>query len=111
MADPPLAYDCILLDGAVIVHYLSTKTVSTFNEYADKVFIPYIIKQLRDSTRVDIVWDTYLLDSLKESTREKRGKGVRKKFQVKLNSQAAGWTSFMILLINKSYLFSYSQVL
>ena len=111
MADPPLAYDCILLDGAVIVHYLSTKTVSTFNEYADKVFIPYIIKQLRDSTRVDIVWDTYLLDSLKESTREKRGKGVRKKFQVKLNSQAAGWTSFTILLINKSYLFSYSQVL
>ena len=110
MADPPLAYDCILLDGAVIVHYLSTKTVSTFNEYADKVFIPYIIKQLQDSTRVDIVWDTYLLDSLKESTQEKRGKGVRKK-SGKLNCQAAGWTSFTILLINKSYLFSYSQVL
>ena len=28
--DPPLIYDCLVLDGAVIVHLLPTETVSTF---------------------------------------------------------------------------------
>ena len=55
LSDPPSNYDCIVLDGAVIVHCLPTKAVSTFNEYVDKVFIPYVNKQLQHSTRVDIV--------------------------------------------------------
>ena len=78
-AEPPSTYDCIVLDGAVIVHLLPTAEVSTFQEYADKVFIPYLSQQLQHATRVDVVWDRYLPDSLKESTREKRGKGVRRK--------------------------------
>ena len=43
------------------------------------MFIPYLSKQLEETTRLDVVWDKYLLDSLKESTREIRGKGVRRK--------------------------------
>ena len=31
--DPPSACDCLVLDGAVIVHLLPTARVSTFNEY------------------------------------------------------------------------------
>ena len=31
------------------------------------------------ATRLDLVWDTYISDSLKESTRVKRDKGVRRK--------------------------------
>ena len=58
LSEPPSTYDCIVLDGAVIVHFLPTKAVSTFNEYTDHVFIPYISKQLQSSTRVDVVWDT-----------------------------------------------------
>ena len=77
--EPPLNYNCIVLDGAVIVHILPTAEASTFCEYADKVFIPYLSKQLEQTTRIDIVWDTYLPDSLKECTREKRVKGVRRK--------------------------------
>ena len=88
--DPPSTYDCIVLDGAVIVHFLPTKAVSTFNEYADKVFVPYINKQLQGCARVDIVWDLYLPDSLKESTREKRGRGVRRRCLVQPKSQAIG---------------------
>ena len=44
-------YDCTVLDGAVIVHILSTKAVSIFSEYAEQVFIPYLIDQLRSSMR------------------------------------------------------------
>ena len=61
------------------MHFLPTEAVRTFSEYADKVFIPYVKKQMERATRVDVVWDTYEPDSLKESTREKRGKGIRRK--------------------------------
>ena len=67
------------MDGAAIVHFLPTNLVNTFDEYADQVFIPYLSKQLQDSMRVDLVWDIHLPNSLKESTREKRGKGVRRR--------------------------------
>jgi len=92
--DPPSTFDCIVLDGAVIVHLLPTEAVSTFNEYADKVYIPYMSRQLERATRVDVVWDTYIFDSLKESTREKRGKGVRRKVsgQAKLPGK---WMDFL----------------
>ncbi len=33
--------------------------------------------QLRSTTRLNVVWDTYLPDSLKECTRAKRGKGCQ----------------------------------
>ena len=64
------------------VHALYVTNVSTFEEYADNVFInfiPHLERQLRDTKRVDVVWDEYRPDSLKEGTREKRGKGVRRK--------------------------------
>ena len=51
--------------------------VITFDDYAENVFIPHIC--IQSSRRVDVVWDTYVRDSLKESTREKRGKGIRRK--------------------------------
>ena len=78
-SEPPSTYDCKLLDGAVIVHCLLISAVSTFHEYADRVFIPHIEKQLQEAVRMDVVRDTYIRDSLKASAREKRGKGVRRK--------------------------------
>ena len=65
-SEPPSTYDCKVLDGAVIVHCLPSTSVSTFHEYADRVFIPYLEKQLQDAMRLDVVWDTYIPDSLKE---------------------------------------------
>ncbi len=106
VSDPPSMYDCTVLDGAVIVHILSTKAVSTFNEYAEHVFIPYLIDQLQKSSRIDVVWDTYIADSLKESTREKRGKGLRRKVlsQTKLPSN---WMDFLRDPNNKKELFAF----
>ena len=84
--NPPSHFDCKILDGAVIVHCLPTTVVVTFDDYADTIFIPHLLNQLQNSKRVDIVWDTYVADSLKESTRDKRGTGTRRKVsgQVKL---------------------------
>ena len=75
----PKTYNCKVFDGAVITHSLPVAAASTFNEYADIVFIPYLLNQSQRCKRVDVVWDTYFSDSIKTSTREKRGTGTRRK--------------------------------
>jgi len=104
--EPPINFDCKVLDGAVIVHCLPTNAVSTFDEYSSKVFFPYVSKQLDSSKRVDIVWDTYLPGSLKDSTREKRGKGIRRKVSgpAKLPTN---WPDFLRNVMNKKELFDF----
>ena len=103
--EPPLTYDCKVMDGAVVVHCLPT-SVSTFDEYADKIFIPYLEKQLQSATRLDVVWDVYTPDSLKESTRGKRGKGVRRKVSGK-TKLPGNWTDFLRDSVNKKELFAF----
>ena len=71
--------DAIILDGAVVVQMLQSTAVSTFEEYFDSVVAPYVLRQLEDFKRLDIVWDVYKDDSLKKVTREKRGSGQRRK--------------------------------
>ena len=63
-------------DGAAIVQMLTAKI---FQQYSDTVFMPYISSQLKSVERVDIVWDVYIEDSLKRTTRQNRGKGVRRR--------------------------------
>ena len=78
----------------------------TFCEYVDKIFIPYLTKQLEQTTQIDIVWDTYLQDSVKESTREKRGKGICRK--VTSHAKLPGkWKDFLCDSNNKSELFAF----
>ena len=40
--DAPSPYDCKILDGTLIVHCLPTSGIVTFDDYAEKVFIPYL---------------------------------------------------------------------
>ncbi len=103
---PPPIYDCRILDGAAIVHSLPAVGIKTFDEYSEKVFIPFLQSQLNTAMRVDIVWDTYVPDSLKEATREKRGKGVRRK----VTGQAkfpTSWMEFLKDSQNKMELFAF----
>ena len=44
-----MAFDVKVLDSAAIVHLLFANGVSTFDNYASDVFIPYIKKQLEAS--------------------------------------------------------------
>ena len=73
--NPPPFYDCKMFDGAAVVHARPSTTVSTFDSFAENVFIPFILNHLQSSKRVDIVWDIYKATSIKDSTREKRGNG------------------------------------
>lgn len=104
--DPPYQFDSRVLDGAVIVHCLPTAGVATFDDYADKVFIPHLRQQIQNSQRVDVVWDRYIANSLKQTTRESRGKGVRRKVsgRVKLPTN---WMQFLRDPANKAELFQF----
>ncbi len=44
--EPPISYDVKVLDGAAVVHLLPTTNITTFDEYANDAFIPYIKKHL-----------------------------------------------------------------
>ena len=43
--EPLLFYDCRVLDGAAVVHFLPITGAVTFNDYAEDIFIPYLIFQ------------------------------------------------------------------
>ena len=103
---PENYFDIIALDGGALVHLLSTANINTFDQYADDVVIPHILKQLERCTRVDIVWDTYVFDSIKASTREKRGRGIRRKVAGK-NKVPGKWNDFLRDDNNKNELFDF----
>ena len=79
--EAPMIFHAKIFDGPAIIHSLSTKQASTFEKYGDEVFLPWTNQQLSNCDRIDIVWDQYVAGSLKDSTREKRGKGIRQKVQ------------------------------
>ena len=58
--------EALLLDGAAIVNMLKPGASTTFQEYSETVFLPYVTNQLRNVERVDVVWDRYLPGSLKD---------------------------------------------
>lgn len=78
--------DAIILDGAVVVQMLQPTAISTFEEYFNSIFAPYILRLLEDAKRIDIVWDVYKDDSLKKAVREKRGSGQEKGYAVYPNT-------------------------
>ena len=78
----------------------------TFEEYAHQVFLPYISGQLRHVSRLDLMWDSYVVDSLKATARAKRGKGVRRR--VVASAPILGnWHNFLCVDLNKQELFSF----
>ena len=72
-------FDCKIIDGGALIHTLSTSMSATFKDFAESIFIPKIDRELQTVVRVDIVWDQYVKNSIKEITRIKRGTGVRLK--------------------------------
>ena len=104
--EPSVSFGVNILDGAAVVHFLSTTSISTFNDYAGCVFIPHIMKKLESSKRVDVVWDTYIVDSIKEPVRERRGKGIRRKVIGK-NKVPSNWPDSLRDSTNKQELFNF----
>ncbi|KAL8620123.1 hypothetical protein ACOMHN_052065 [Nucella lapillus] len=97
---------CIVLDGAAIIQMLKPAASKTFEEYAQQIIIPYMSTKLQTVSRLDLVWDTYLADSLKGSTRAKRGQGVRRRV-VAAAAIPGNWQNFLRVDSNKTELFRF----
>ena len=100
--------DVKIVDGGALLHILDPKkpqvSVKTFNEYAQLVFLPYIERMLQDVVRIDVVWDTYMEDSLKAQTRMNRGSGNHIRVSNSTNIPV-DWKSFLRCDANKDSLF------
>ena len=88
------------------VSVLSIGTTRTFEEYAQVAFLPYVLKQLDSVKRVDVIWDAYKEDSLKNAVREKRGSGQRRKASANTRIPS-DWKGFLRVDANKSELFKF----
>ena len=84
---------------------LKPATAKNFSEHAHEVFTLYILSKFPQTTRLDLVWDRYLPDYLKGTTRAKRGKGVRRRVLSRA-SIPSNWVSFL-RVDNKTELFSF----
>ena len=64
-----------LIDGAALVNIMKPLPNSTFKQYVSNKITKYIVSQLHDDvSRIDVIWDEYIIDSLKSMTRKKERK-------------------------------------
>ena len=85
---------------------LKPQFCKTFQEYSEKVFLPYITKSLENVQRVDLAWDEYIPNSLKACTREKRGTGARRRVLPSV-TVPQNWQDFLRSYDNKKELFTF----
>ena len=50
---PTYQFDSKIVDGSAVVHFMPTASAITFADYANEVFIPFLIHQLEHTSRVD----------------------------------------------------------
>jgi hypothetical protein len=95
---------CVVLDGSMAVHMAHPKSSLTFEEYCNSVFAPMVLSLMQKHMRVDIVWDRYIPNSLKSSTRHERGTGAI--VRVTPTTKVPGnWQDFLRVNGNKTELF------
>ena len=101
--------DAKLIDRADMVHFLMLDaSIKSFRDYADKKVIPYIERQLANTKRVDVIWDRNLPDSLKATTRQRRGTGIRQRMRHDGNwTFPRNWNIYLQNVSNKVELFHF----
>ncbi len=99
------AVDAKLLDGAAIVQMLSWHGTNFSRIFGSS--ISFLC--LTTARRLDIVWDVYIPDSLKGFTRQKRGKGIRRRVapstQIPKNCSFVWMKNCSIIYHNKQYIY------
>ena len=86
-----------------MVYFLKSYTASTFADYSDKIFVPFVFQQLQDATRIDIVWDDYFSKSIKGGQETREVAAFESRSQHKQKFQRNRKTSFVMQEIRKSY--------
>ena len=95
-----------LTDAHMVRLLMLDASIKSFREYADKKVIPYIERQLANTKRVDVIWDRNLSDSLKATTRQGRGTGIRQRMRHDGNlTFPRYWNSYLQNVSNKVELF------
>ena len=99
-----------VIDGAVAVNIISAnkETTCTFEDYALKSFLPYVEAQVRLVDRISVVWDVYVENSLKQTTRCNRGTGVRRRISVS-SPIPRNWSEFLRVDEKKNQLLKFLQ--
>ena len=59
--------------------YVGFAKGGTFDSYTCDVFMHFLSHCLAGVKRIDVIWDRYLEESLKQTTRNNRGSGIRLK--------------------------------
>ena len=95
-----------ILDGAMLVQMLHPKGSITFQDYLNGIFLTYLSERIQNVSRLDIVWDRYVGNSLKSVTRGKRGHGSRRRVTT-TNHIPSNWQSFLRVDENKIELFQF----
>ena len=85
---------------------LKPSAVKTFNEYSHDIFITHLSRKQKNVTRLDLVWDRYLSDSLKAATNAKHGKGIQRRV-VGTAAIPRNWHIFFRVDSNKTELFTF----
>ncbi|KAK3920017.1 Malate dehydrogenase [Frankliniella fusca] len=100
--------DVVIYDGAALVQMVRPKNSKTFEEYYLLDLKPCVVSNARNSncSRIDIVWDLYLPESLKAQERDSRGVGVRRNV-VPNGSFPKDWSDFLRNDRNKTDVFQY----
>ena len=70
--------DGIVVEGTVLVYKYRSTAQKTFKEYSEERLETLLQEKLIHVNRVDVVWNAYLENSLKMTTRQKRGNGSGK---------------------------------
>ena len=83
-----------VLDGASIIRTNPPKIPFTFENYAHSIILPYITRELQSVERLDVVWDVYNYDSLREVARDLRVSETRFKAAPK-TTNSKNWNSFL----------------
>lgn len=109
-SQPPISQyqTCTIIDGMAAVQSLgNTSGAKSFGEWSDN-FTAYVVSHFSDKcTRVDVVFDRYVQNSIKGGARAKRkggkSKGIRR--DVESREQRIGnWDRFIIIEENKASL-------
>ena len=81
---PSEEFDARIIDGPFFVHFFGPFANQTFQQYMAKMHRT-LLGFFKNSSRIDLVFDVYLDDSLKAATRAKRGRGLRRHVTAETN--------------------------
>jgi hypothetical protein len=71
---PPADLTAKVFDGAAIVQMIRSSAAKMYGDYNKNIFWPFILNSEGTITRIDVVFDAYIEESLEAETRKEEAK-------------------------------------